>query len=90
MSTLTIEYPIEVLGALHQEREEFEREARQLLAVKLYETGKLSTGLAAKVAGVSRSEFLYLLGRYGSSPFGQDPDELGEDFANARRAGRRE
>ncbi len=41
--TLTIEYPSEVLWALQQEPVEFENEARLLLALKLYETGKLST-----------------------------------------------
>ena len=73
---LTIEYPAEVLWALQQGPEEFADEARLLLAVKLYETGKLSTG-------VPRSVFIFMLGRYGLSPFGQDTDELEEDVANA-------
>lgn len=85
MNTLTIEYPPEVLWALQQEPQEFEADARVLLAVKLYETGRLSTGMAAQVAGVSRSAFIFLLSRYGLSPFGQSPDELEEDLANARR-----
>jgi hypothetical protein len=46
--TLTIEYPADVLWALRQQPQEFADEARLLLAVKLYETGKLSTGLAAR------------------------------------------
>ena len=86
MPTLTIEYPSEVLWALQQEPQEFEADARLLLAVKLYETGRLSTGLAARLAGVPRSAFIFLLGRYGLSPFGQSPDELEDDLANARRA----
>ena len=56
-NTLTIEYPQELLWALQKEPEEFAAEARVLLAIKLYETGKLSTGLAAQVAGVPRSAF---------------------------------
>ena len=87
MRTLTIEYPAEVLWALQQEPMEFETEARLLLALKLYETGKLSTGLAAQVAGMSRAVFIYELSRHGLSPFGQSPDEIEEDLANARRAG---
>lgn len=90
MSTLKIDIPSEVLWALQQEPEEFEREARLALAVKLYETGKLTTGLAAKLAGVPRITFLFLLGRYGLSPFGQEPEELEEDLAHARRARRRQ
>lgn len=84
MSTLTIEYPSEVLWALQQEPDEFEADARLLLAVKLYETGRLSTGLAAQLAGVPRSAFVFLLSRYGLSPFGQSPGELEEDLADAR------
>jgi predicted HTH domain antitoxin len=86
VNTLTIEYPQELLWALQQEPEEFAAEARLLLAVKLYETGKLSTGLAARVAGVPRTTFFYLLGQYGLSPFGEAPHELEEDLANARVA----
>lgn len=86
MQQLVISYPDEVLDALHQNSQEFEKEARILLAIKLYETEKLTTGLAAKVAGVSREEFFYLLGEFGLSPFGMEAEELEEDVANARRA----
>jgi predicted HTH domain antitoxin len=85
-NSVTIEYPIELLWALQQEPEEFAAEAQILLAVKLYEMGKLSTGLAAQMAGVPRTTFFYLLGQYGLSPFGQTADELEDDLANARAA----
>jgi predicted HTH domain antitoxin len=86
MNVLTIEYPPEVLWALQQEPEEFEKEARLLLALKLYESGKLSTGLAAGLAGMSRIAFMFLLGRYGLSPFGETADEIEEDLLHARQA----
>jgi predicted HTH domain antitoxin len=86
MNTLTIQYPAEVLWALQQEPDEFAAEARLLLAIKLYEIGKLSTGLAAQVAGVPRVTFFFLLGQYGLSPFGETPDELEEDFSHAQKA----
>jgi predicted HTH domain antitoxin len=60
------------------------------LAVKLYETGKLTTGLAAQLAGVPRSTFYFLLGRYNLSPFGELPDELEDDLAYARAASNRQ
>ncbi len=90
MNTLTISYPREVLWALGQEPDEFEAQSRLLLAVKLYEVGKLSTGLAAQLAGVPRITFMFLLGQHGLSPFGETEDELEEDLANARQARRRE
>jgi len=61
---------------------------RFLLALKLYRTGKLSTGLSAKVAGVPRMTFLFLLGQHGLSPFGEEPDELEQDLSHARQASR--
>jgi predicted HTH domain antitoxin len=85
-----ISYPPEVLWALQKEPEELEAEARLLLALKFYETGKLSTGLAAKLAGVPRVTFLFLLGQHGLSPFGEAPEELERDLENARRASRPE
>ncbi len=90
MNSVTIEYPPELLWALQQEPAEFESEARLLLAVKLYELGKLSTGLAAKLAGVPRITFIFLLNRYQLSPFGQTPEELTEDLAHARQASHHE
>ncbi|MFN8494462.1 MAG: UPF0175 family protein [Caldilineaceae bacterium] len=87
---LTIEYSPEVFWTLQQEPEEFALLARILLAVKLYETGKLTTGLAAQLAGVPRSTFYFLLGRYNLSPFGESPDELEDDLAYARAASNRQ
>jgi len=88
MNSLKIPYPSEVLWALQKKPDELEAEARLLLALKLYETGKLSTGLAAKLAGVPRVIFMFLLGQHGLSPFGEEPDELERDLANARQARR--
>ena len=86
METQTIQYPAEILSALGKEAEEFEEEARLLLALKYYERGKLSTGLAAQLAGVPRATFIFLLGEHGLSPFGERSEELEESIANARKA----
>ena len=86
MASVTIDVPPEVEFALDKEPAVFAQEARELLAVKLYESGQLSTGLAAKLAGLPRVAFLYLLSRHGLSAFGESPDELERDLENARRA----
>lgn len=80
---LTVPYPDDLLLSLKESREEFEAEARLLLAVKLYEMGRVSTGMAARLAGMERVAFMFALDRFGLSPIGVDPDELEEDFANA-------
>lgn len=89
-NVLTIEYSPEVLWAMQQAPDEFEAQARLFLAVKLYEIGRLSTGLAARLAGVPRVTFMSLLGQYGLSPFGEAPDELKGDLDNARRPSHRQ
>lgn len=83
MSELSIPYPDDLLLSLKTTPAEFEVEARLLLAVKLYELGRVSTGMAAQLAGMSRVAFLLALDRYGVSPIGVDPTELTDDLANA-------
>lgn len=89
MNQLTIEYPSEILWALQQEPAEFAATAQLLLAIEFYKSGKLSTGLAARMAGVPRTTFLFLLGQHGLSPFGEEPDEIEEDLDHARTASNR-
>ncbi len=81
--TLVIPYPDDLLLSLKETLKEFERQARLLLAVKLYELDKISTGMAARLAGMGRVAFMFELGRFGLSPIGVEPDELAQDRANA-------
>ena len=64
-NTLTIEYADDLLFTLGISGKEFSEEAKILLAVKLYELGRISSGQAARLAGKSRVEFLYSLSRLG-------------------------
>lgn len=54
-------------------------EVRLLLAVKLFEVGKVSLGQAAKIAELSKRAFLEILGRYGVPVFSYSPEELLEE-----------
>lgn len=54
-----------------------------MLAAKLYEERKLSSGQAAEMAGISKRTFIELLGKYGVSVFGDSISELHSDIANA-------
>ncbi|MCL4457486.1 MAG: UPF0175 family protein [Nitrospirae bacterium] len=64
MATLTIEYPDEILVSLKETKASFSEELKIAAAVKLYELGKLSSGKAAKLAGMDKVSFLKALGRY--------------------------
>lgn len=65
MYKLTIDYNDDVLLSVAMRREKFEKEARFLLAAKLYELGKLSSGQAATMCGMQRVAFLSSLSRVG-------------------------
>lgn len=54
-----------------------------IIASKLYEEGKLSSGQAAELAGLSKRAFLELLGRYGVSVFSTLVSDLESDIDNA-------
>ncbi len=54
-----------------------------LAAVKLFELGKLSSGRAAQLAGMSRISFLQTLARYKVPIFDPTEEELKQDMLNA-------
>jgi predicted HTH domain antitoxin len=54
-----------------------------IIASKLYKDGKLSSGQAAEIAGLSKRTFIELLGRYGVSVFSTSISDLHSDIANA-------
>ena len=60
-----------------------ESEAHLLLALKLFETGRLSCGQAAEVAGYSKRAFTELLGRQRMPVFNHATGEVARDVANA-------
>jgi predicted HTH domain antitoxin len=72
---LMIEYGDDVLFSLGLSREEFNEEARFLLAAKLYELGKLTSGQAAKLCDKERVDFLLSLPRVGVSLSNLRPED---------------
>lgn len=81
---INIEYPESLANSLRLSGKEFEHEIKTSALVKLFELGKVSSGMAAKVLGISRIEFLDLLAKYNVSILGPyDLDDLNEDIANA-------
>ncbi|HEX5717172.1 MAG TPA: UPF0175 family protein [Thermoanaerobaculia bacterium] len=72
---LTIEYGDDVLFSTGMSRDEFDGEAAFLLAAKLYELGRLSSGQAAKLCGKARVEFLLSLPRIGVSISNLRPED---------------
>ncbi|WP_241498934.1 UPF0175 family protein [Rufibacter ruber] len=58
-----------------------ERQTARFLAAKLYESGKLSLGHAAELAGLSKVAFAEILGDFNVSLFNYPASEIGRDAA---------
>lgn len=67
-----IEYPDYLADALQLSLRDFESEIKTSSMVKLFELGKVSSGMAAKVLGMSRLDFLDLLAEYNVSVLNED------------------
>jgi predicted HTH domain antitoxin len=79
MVRMMLEMPEDALAALRKEPAEFARELRMAAAAKWYEMRLVSQERAARIAGLSRAEFLSALGRFGVSPFQYNAEEILEE-----------
>ena len=77
---LKIKYPSGFETAIPMTREELEHHIRLMAALKMFELGKVSSGKAAELAGISRVEFLETCGRYRVSIFNYPPEKAEEEL----------
>ena len=61
---ITIDYPEGLETAVSTTRQELGDQIRLMAALKMFELGKLSSGKAAQLAGISRVAFFEMCGRY--------------------------
>jgi predicted HTH domain antitoxin len=73
MTTLTLQVP-DFLEENHQDTVRF-------IAAKLYESGKLSLGQAAEMAGLGKSSFAQILSDYGVSYINYTAEDVLNDVA---------
>ena len=76
MQALRIDMDDDVLLGLQRTAEELAVDMRLAAAVKWYEMGTVSQEKAAQIAGLSRSEFIEALGRFGVTPFQESATDI--------------
>jgi predicted HTH domain antitoxin len=60
-----------------------DKDVAMIVASSLYEKGKNSLGQAADLVGITKREFIELLGKYDVSVFNYPPSDLLKDVSNA-------
>jgi len=63
-----------------------EKHVKLLLAVKLVEMGRISTGRAAQWLNISKPLFLQEMGHYGLSALPIDKETIKQDIMNVRES----
>ena len=86
---VSIHYPAGLEESVQTTPGEVEQQIRLMAALKMFELGKLSSGRAAELAGLSRIGFFDACARYKVSVFNYTADELEteirQDFESALR-----
>lgn len=83
---LTLEYDDDLLFAIGMSPAEFSQQAAFLLAAKLYELGRLSSGQAAKLCGKERVELLLALRTASVHVSNLRAEDADDEIAFANRA----
>jgi predicted HTH domain antitoxin len=73
---LKMKYPSGFELAVHMTKEEMEHHIRLMASLKMFELGKVSSGKAAQLAGMTRVAFLETCGRYRVSVFNYPLEEV--------------
>ncbi len=86
---LKVKYPSKFENTVHMTKDEMEHHIRLMAALKMFELGKISSGNAAELAGMSRVDFFEACGRYRVSIFNYPAedvkDELLRDLKTAKK-----
>ncbi len=80
MGTASIPYDDSFLLRSGKNPDELEREFRFLLAVKLFETGRVTLGQGAEMAGMAKLRFMAALGDLHVPVINLDPDQIADEL----------
>ncbi len=87
MSALTVQFelPADVLGALDVPRGQLSQRLKELISLELFREGRISSGKAAELLGITKEGFVQILARHGVPYFSESAEELAQAVAVAER-----
>lgn len=77
---IEISIPEDIMLALNKNSKELSDDIKKLIAVELYNTGKLSLGKSSVLANLCKTDFIKLLSEKGYSLFNWDNEEIKSEF----------
>jgi predicted HTH domain antitoxin len=80
MTTVTLQMPDEVFAVMREDPDRFGSELRLAAAMNWYRKGTISQEMAARVAGLDRTDFLLALARHGEDSFQVDLGALADEI----------
>ena len=80
MKTITIPIDDEILFAVKKDVKHIQADFMQTLAIHYFKERLLGLGLAARMAGMKKNDFVSLLGRYNVDIYQYTEDELQGEF----------
>lgn len=84
MSTITLNLDDDLTALLHATNQTVHDAAREFIILELYRRGSISSGKAAELLGMARSEFIRHASRLGISFFDMTHDEWNTECLQAR------
>jgi predicted HTH domain antitoxin len=76
MQSIVMSLPDDLAASIEMTPEELASQVRLMAALKMFELGKISTGKAAELAGLSKLDFIEACARYHVSMFNYKPEEI--------------
>ncbi len=80
---LTVNLPDTLPDLLQVTKLQFELEIKMALAAQLFRMKRISSGIAANIVGIPRTQFLLELHKYGVPAIDLSEEELLSDMKNA-------
>jgi hypothetical protein len=76
MLIVKMDFPRNILGVLDTPETQIGNKIRELIALELVREGRISSGKGAEMTGMTKADFISLMGRNNIACFTETPDEL--------------